>query len=508
MNRRQFNKLLGSSLALTCLGSYGIVNGKTIPLQQPVLPTSFDEIDHFHITHKLRDGHPFPVPKPSIYKDIVIVGGGISGLTALYRLSDFNCLLLDKEIEVGGNSRRRTHNGIQYPLGAVVSQGPIEPFSQYFNELGVEFQRIHSPELAYYVDGKMTIDPLGDGAGKLPFEPQTQQAFANLKSFFQPYLDPKQGIYFPYMDNPPQIRQLDKITLWQFYEQFGFPQEVRDFMDCIVSSRLGCNGEKVSALVGVYLLSTFTAPSYTLPGGHGEITHKLLQGLGKKADNFIQKGITVTRVQNQDDGRVWVTAVRENGEVFTVSAASVIVATPKVITKHIVADLEDEKKQALNKFTYNAYLVGQVSLKEAISPAFELVSKDLFSRFIVQPDWIENNKGINGRSHLTVYIPFPGHHGRYELFTARAQHFAQKIYDDINTLFGNKNDVVEKITLHRWGHPMVIPTPGMQNTLEISREPLGNIIFAHSDTFGVSGLYSAVWTGMDAYSEALLNFVE
>ena len=54
---------------------------------------------------------------------------------------------------------------------------------------------------------------------------------------------------------------------------------------------------------------------------------------------------------------------------------------------------------------------------------------------------------------------------------------------------------------------MVSPLPGMDAALERIREPDGDVIFAHSDTFGIAGLYSAVWTGMDAETEVRLRLM-
>lgn len=70
--------------------------------------------------HRLRDG-AFPAPSASRKTDILIVGGGISGLSAAWRLAkagidDF--LILDMEGEIGGNSRAGQSPLVAYPWGA------------------------------------------------------------------------------------------------------------------------------------------------------------------------------------------------------------------------------------------------------------------------------------------------------------------------------------------------------------------------------------------------------
>ena len=52
--------------------------------------------------------------------DIVIVGGGISGLFLAYKLvdTDLNILVLEKEKEFGGRIHTILKNGYQYECGA------------------------------------------------------------------------------------------------------------------------------------------------------------------------------------------------------------------------------------------------------------------------------------------------------------------------------------------------------------------------------------------------------
>ena len=89
---------------------------------QAVLPQTFDEIDHFDVTHRVRDGWKTPVPEPSAACEVAIVGGGISALTAAWRLADRKIMLLEKEAETGGNSRGREFAGCRYALGAFMNQ--------------------------------------------------------------------------------------------------------------------------------------------------------------------------------------------------------------------------------------------------------------------------------------------------------------------------------------------------------------------------------------------------
>ncbi len=72
----------------------------------------------YEICHRLRDGGEFPPPSRHGCHDVVIVGGGLSGLTAAYRLRDRDVLILEKEPDWGGNAQFADDHGQRYALGA------------------------------------------------------------------------------------------------------------------------------------------------------------------------------------------------------------------------------------------------------------------------------------------------------------------------------------------------------------------------------------------------------
>lgn len=510
MKRRQ---VLKSMVALSALGmnacsgmKFHIAGDGSI--QHIELPQHFDEIDHFDVTHALRDGKTFAIPAPSMHKDIVIIGGGISGLTAMHYLTDFDTLLLEKEDAVGGNSRRRQQNGLHYPLGAILSQGPIEPFTDFFTELDIPFQRLPEHHLDYRVNGKTIADPMHGGWQDLPLDPADQLAFKNLSEELSIYADPEQGIFFPRTENRDEIKRLDKLTFKQFLAGKSYTEASKKFMQLVLSSRLGENGDQVSAWIALYILSTLKQPAYTLPGGHGAIAERLREKCLSQPTKQIQTGFTVINIENKTDDEVWITGVNQDGELQTISAACAIMAGPKVYAKHAVRGLAQARPELYNRFNYNAYLVAQVALDHPVTSTFETVSADHFSRFIVAPDTVAGNTHQHGGSHLTVYVPYPSVGGRIALYTADCQQIAETIIKDVHDILPQTRQAINSITLHRWGHPMVSCAPGMDQLCDQAKQPFGRVAFAHSDSFGISGLYSAVWAGMEASMDAQILMTE
>lgn len=471
------------------------------------LPDTFDEVDRFHRAHAIRDGRAFPAPAPTETRDVVIIGGGISGLTALYRLRDLDTVLLEKEPEVGGNSRRRLAHGVQQPLGAIVSRGPVAPFTAFFTEIGARFRPIPDPQHAYFLDDTLVRSPLAEGIPRLPLAAAARRDFCRAAATLEQLLDPQDGVFFPRAENRAEIRALDRMTFEDWLGQQGLRGEAGRFLHLMLSARLGATGENISAWYALYILSGLRAPTYTMPGGHGAISELLADRAEQARPGCIRGGTMVTRVANRPGGGVLVSGIDAHGEAYSIAARCAIIAAPKVIAKHLVPGLREARPDIYDAFQYNAYLVARVTLAQRPEAAFEVCCRDLFSRFLVAADWLPENRAANGVGCLGVYVPMPGKAGRTELLHADARETAARIVADVRRVYPEAADEVLEVRLHRWGHPMISPVPGMDPLLARIREPFGDVIFAHSDTFGIVGLYSAVWTGMDAETEVRLRLL-
>ena len=91
-------------------------------------------------------------------RDVVIVGGGIAGLTAALHLRDLSPLVLEAEQRVGGRILSQRRGDLALSVGAHMFPPPDSVVGRFVTEFGLEVMPITGSMLNIYHRGKLIRD--------------------------------------------------------------------------------------------------------------------------------------------------------------------------------------------------------------------------------------------------------------------------------------------------------------------------------------------------------------
>ena len=448
------------------------------PASTPPLPMVGG--DHFKIPHELRDGHFFPKPESTRQVDVLVIGGGVAGLSAAYFLRGKDWLLLEKEDHFGGNAYQEEYKGQIYGTGSAYGYRG-DHGDQLAKEIGLHLPLVGMPD-PVIDNGVYTADPWKAGLEHLPYSKET---IASLKKFRDDVLKMKLKDRIEELDSQPFSKFLTIYTpeLSKWWNAFGL-------------SNWGATTEDTSAFIGFfdsyYLLTGGDAERVILPGGLGCITDKLVEVLKPKHGERMLTDATVVSVTQVSDG-VRATYIQGDKPV-TVTAKVALMCTPKYITAQMVAGLPNEQKQAMRIMRYAPYpMINMIFDRPVYRRGYDnWCPGKSFTDFIVA-DWtIRNNPGYKPKYNiLTFYTPLRESERSTLLEVDDCRVLAGKVLKDFQQCLPEFNVDPIEIRLYRRGHPMFMAVPGQYTKNRIiASKPMERIFFGNSDSGGPESLTS------------------
>jgi protoporphyrinogen/coproporphyrinogen III oxidase len=446
----------------------------------------------------VRDGKDAKTEAPEPRRQVVIVGGGLAGLSAAHFLRDLDVLVLEKEEKAGGHARRESFENGPYPVAAVYLDKPEGVVKEMMDDLKLSASPIVPPAETLRFRDKAIAEFLSDGVGEFPpdVRPEIEHLSRELKAISE------KNIVIPVLDSDKElIARFEGISFYDYLKPFGALSV--SIGDMFVKDMFGAGARDVSALMGLlYIMDMITPSGLSWPGGLGVASEALAKELGPK----VRTGAFVVSVRQTPEGaRV---EYMQEGKRKMVEADAVIFATHMLVTQRVAKDLSEEKKKAMAKIKYSSYVTVPLSFNEMVwDKGYSLWSADSFFTDIT---WAgKNNSRFPGTEKLpgqvgVAYCPLgdSSHAARRALMKASDAEIIGKVKKDLEKVLPGSLAKLKDARVIRWGHAMPVMGPNYFRDIQpVIARPEKRYFFAGEDT-QAPALEGAVYSGYYAARDA------
>jgi protoporphyrinogen oxidase len=468
-NRRDFIKyVVAGSVAAGCPVDLSL-------LAQPAEPKPAVDSEDNRICHQVRDGRIFARPAATARHDVVIVGGGISGLTSAYLLRQYDFLLLEKEPHLGGNAFAMEYDGSEYATGTAFLYRDDAGYA-LAEEIGMKPLPVNSPD-GTILHGEFVPDTWGSGLDRLPYPQPVREAF---KKFKKEILA---------IDIEKRADEFYNLPLSEFLK--GYPAELKQWWDAYGASNYGAVCDDAATGAAVLEMQSMNQESvaddrYTWPGGVGALTRKLSERLHPQFAAQIVSGATTVAVVTEKS-TVHVTYMQA-GELRTVTAKAVIMATPKFITRRVVEGIPGKQSEAMQQIRYIPYpVVNLIFDKPVFQAGYDTWCPGNRFTDITVADWVVRDQPGYQPKHqiLTFYTPMQEKDRFLLLSEEGTREVAENVVRDFHKLLPSTNIDPLEVHIYRRGHPIYISSPRLYRQIQpLARHPMDRVFFANTDSEG------------------------
>lgn len=460
--------------------------------------------------HRLRDGHVVKVPRRTRRASVVIVGGGVAGLSAAWRLdraglADF--VVLELESQAGGNARWGENEVSAFPWGAHyvplpgASAGLVR---ELFEDLGVldaghwdERHLVHAPLERLYLHGRWQ-EGLEPAVGPTARDRTQFARFADLvaelrasKRFTIPMAAAVTGTTDSDEDHLSMAAWLDARGLDSPW--------LRWMVDYACRDDYGARAADVSAWAGLLYFAGRDDEAegpLTWPEGNGWIVRRLLARFGAR----VRPSQMVWRVERHASR--W----RVLTEATAWEADVVILAVPLFIASRLV---DDVPRPAL---TYSPWFTTNLTLDrwprergfpvawdnvifESPSLGYVVATHQHLRRHVPRTVW----------THYWALADQPPVEARRWLLGQSWATLRDMVLADLRRAHPDIDQCVRRVDILRLGHAMVRPTPGLRHNAawRALQDGTDGLYHAHSDLSGLPLFEEAQYRGVLAADRAL-----
>ena len=284
--------------------------------------------------------------------DVAVLGAGVAGLTAAYRLRDLNVEVIEAAGHIGGRTlSERFDDGTWANFAAQYASDDKVSLIELADELGLELipSGFHSNEFR-------------------ALDPSTNPAMRDIETWIAK-LEAEQA-----KPRPPDAPELDRISVGEWLHDA--PQPVRAFFETWCGSLMFASIIETS-LFGLMMLwgndrTSAFSDSPVPRSNRGDTvfnggTNELTKALASASGAVLTKNAQVRQVKKWRGG--YRISIVQDGKVRSITARQVVCALPAPIALDVIDDLPDDKSAALGAIRYGRNIATPISITPADTPA-------------------------------------------------------------------------------------------------------------------------------------------
>lgn len=528
LTRRQF--ILNSALLAAGAGMMTLPNCSNVSVKDKDYPINRFGLSA-DVAHILRDQHNAPSTALK-YCDVVIVGSGISALSAareLYLNGQTNFKILELESFYGGNAASSNIQGMGCSWGShylpilsetgvflqnfLETESVITDYDTHGNPVYNDLYLCHDLKERLYINGAMQ-------SGLIPRYGVPQSELDEIDRFHDMMDDFKNqkgqdglfafSIPVAMSSSDPKFRALENISMQQFLIEHDFQSKYLNwYINYYCRDDYGANIEQVSAWAGIHYHASRRSTAanaeedsiLTWPEGNGFLANKLAapflanimpQSLAYEVTE-IEKGVRVDFIHTQSRDK------------FSISCDNIILAVPEFVAYHLLKNSgvgTFSKKPPTN---YAPWLVANITVDTPILQNKGEVAWDNISLYSQSLGYVNTKHQLLDTNYhttiITFYMPLDSlspSEARQLYINKPLSYWQDLIVKDLQKIHPNIQNHIHRMDIRLYGHGMCIPKPGFiwGHAQKRERQLSERIYIAHSDMSGISLFEEAFWQGL------------
>jgi monoamine oxidase len=305
------------------------------------------------------------VPEP-----VLVVGAGIAGLTAAYRLTAAGVpvRIIEAQGRVGGRMwslRDRFPDGQVVELGGELIDTNHETIRGLAGELGIELN-----DLA-------TDDPSLRGetwffGGVARSDAEVIEAFRPIAARIEADLATLTGEADPTAADPSGAEALDRLSIAEWLDRAGVRGWIRDLVDVGYTTEYGLEIGEQSAL-NLLTMIQWSPESFEIFGESDERFHvrggndRITTALASRLGVDIETGTFLESIRERDDGTL-ACSVRRGGRSLVITAPKVLVTVPFTLLREVEIGMElpAPKRRTIDELGYGTNAKLMVGFDERV----------------------------------------------------------------------------------------------------------------------------------------------